>query len=62
MDRPSTHDKAEKPSELARRLRMSRARIYDAIHAGELPAIRVGNGFRILPEDRDRWLATLRAR
>lgn len=62
METTSTIQAAEKPSELARRLRVSRKRIYAAIRAGALPAIRVGNGFRILPEDRDRWLATLRSR
>ena len=48
-------------TELARSLRMNRKRIYLAIERGELRAFRVGRWYRILPEDRDRWIESLAA-
>ena len=50
------------PRELALELRCRRMRIYDAIRSGALPALRIGNGYRILPQDRNDWLESLRVK
>ena len=52
--------RAQTPTELARELRVNHRRIYAAIHSGALNAVRIGRRWKILPEDRDAWLATLR--
>lgn len=49
-----------KPQEVADRLRISRRHVYDLIQEGEIPAVRVGNVWRI-PESvmeqrfREQW-------
>ena len=38
-------------SEVARRLRVSNMTVYRLVKAGQLPAVRVGRGYRIREED-----------
>ena len=52
---------AVRPSDLARALRCRRELVYAAIRGGELRAIRLGNGWRILPKDVEAWLDKLRS-
>jgi excisionase family DNA binding protein len=40
---------------LAKRYLISRMTIYRAIHAGALPALRMGRWFRVKQEDFDKW-------
>jgi excisionase family DNA binding protein len=54
--------KAQTPAEVAAEFGTSRRTVCRAIHSGELVAIRLGKGFKILSEDRDRWLKTLRTK
>ena len=43
--------------ELARRLRLDRKAVYDAIHRGDIPGVvRIGKVFRISTEAVDAWL------
>lgn len=46
------------PNELAEILKVSRMTIYRMIHAGELPAIRVGGSYRV-PESAFEALCTI---
>jgi excisionase family DNA binding protein len=53
-----------KPTDLARRLGVSRSWLYDAARAGRIPSIRVGGEegpLRFVPEDIDRWIDEARA-
>src|ERR1035438_6592873 len=53
-----------KPTDLARRLGVSRSWLYDAAKAGRIPSIRIGGEdgpLRFVPEDVDRWLDDARA-
>jgi excisionase family DNA binding protein len=54
-----------KPTEVAERLSVSRAWVYDAAKVGRIPAIRVGGEdgpLRFLVEDLEAWLADARSR
>jgi excisionase family DNA binding protein len=53
-----------RPNELARRLAVSRAWVYEAARTGRIPSVRIGGAdgpLRFVPEDIDRWLAEARA-
>jgi excisionase family DNA binding protein len=53
-----------KPSDLARRLGVSRSWLYDAAKAGRIPSIRIGGEdgpLRFVSEDIDRWIDEARA-
>jgi excisionase family DNA binding protein len=57
-------DQLLKPSDLARRLGVSRSWLYDAAKAGRIPSIRIGGPdgpLRFVPEDVDRWIEEARA-
>ena len=45
-------------SEVARQLRVSNMTVYRLVKAGELPAIRVGRGYRIREQDLLHYLET----
>ena len=48
-----------KPSDVARRLGVSRSWLYDAAKAGRIPSIRIGGEdgpLRFVPEDIDIWI------
>jgi excisionase family DNA binding protein len=52
-----------KPSELAKRLAVSRTWIYDAAKTGRIPSIRIGGPdgpLRFISEDIEQWLADSR--
>jgi len=54
-----------KPTEVAHRLSVSRAWVYDAAKVGRIPAIRIGGEdgpLRFVPEDIEVWLADARSR
>lgn len=57
-----TKGRAQTPAELARDIRCDRRLVYLAIESGDLRAIWLGNGWRIFPQDRNEWLATLRSK
>jgi len=44
--------------EVADMLRVSSMTVYRLIKAGDLPAVRVGRSFRVLPGDVDAYLAS----
>jgi excisionase family DNA binding protein len=53
-----------KPSDLARRLGVSRSWLYDAAKSGRIPSIRIGGKdgpLRFVAEDIDRWIEEARA-
>jgi excisionase family DNA binding protein len=53
-----------KPSDLARRLGVSRSWLYDAAKNGRIPSIRIGGEdgpLRFVSEDIDRWIDEARA-
>jgi excisionase family DNA binding protein len=53
-----------RPSDVAERLSVSRAWVYDAAKLGRIPAIRVGGEdgpLRFIAEDVERWLDDARA-
>jgi excisionase family DNA binding protein len=53
-----------KPTDLARRLGVSRSWLYDAAKAGRIPSIRIGGEdgpLRFVPEDIQRWIDDARA-
>lgn len=43
-------------SEVAALLRVSRMTVYRLIRQGDLPAVRIGRGYRIPEDDVDRYL------
>lgn len=43
-------------AEVARALRVSNMTVYRIVKAGDLPAVRVGRGYRIRPDDVRRYL------
>jgi excisionase family DNA binding protein len=54
-----------KPTEVAHRLSVSRAWVYDAAKVGRIPAIRIGGEegpLRFVAEDIEDWLADARSR
>ena len=54
-----------KPTEVADRLSVSRAWVYDAAKVGRIPAIRIGGEdgpLRFVAEDVEDWLADARSR
>jgi excisionase family DNA binding protein len=57
-------DRLLKPTEVAERLSVSRAWVYDAARVGRIPAIRIGGKegpLRFVAEDVERWLNDARA-
>ena len=63
MSRPASIDLL-KPTEVARRLGVSRSWLYAAAADGRIPAIRLGGPdgpLRFVPDDLDRWVAEARA-
>jgi excisionase family DNA binding protein len=57
-------DSLLKPTEVAERLSVSRAWVYDAAKVGRIPAIRIGGEdgpLRFVAEDLERWLNDARA-
>jgi len=53
-----------RPTDVADRLSVSRAWVYDAVKVGRIPAIRIGGQdgpVRFVAEDLERWLAEARA-
>jgi excisionase family DNA binding protein len=48
--------------EACARLKLSRASMYRLIARGELPTVRIGRARRIVLEDLDRFITTLRSR
>jgi excisionase family DNA binding protein len=52
-----------KPTEVARRLGVSRSWVYEAARAGRIPCVRLGGPdgpVRFVPEDVERWLEQAR--
>src|SRR5215210_3099819 len=52
-----------KPTDVARRLGVSRSWVYDAAASGRIPCVRLGGPhgpLRFLPEDVERWLEQAR--
>jgi excisionase family DNA binding protein len=43
-------------AEVARRLRVSNMTVYRLVKSGQLPAVRVGRGYRIREEDVHKYL------
>lgn len=43
-------------AEVARRLRVSNMTVYRLVNSGQLPATRVGRGYRIRTDDVDKYL------
>jgi len=43
-------------TEVARRLRVSNMTVYRLVNSGQLPAVRVGRGYRIREDDVHRYL------
>lgn len=53
-----------KANDVAKRLAVSRAWVYEAARTGRIPAARIGGDdgpLRFVPDDIDRWLADARA-
>jgi len=53
-----------KPNEVAQRLAVSRAWVYEAAKSGRIPSVRIGGDdgpLRFVPEDIDQWLSEARA-
>ncbi|MGH2874303.1 MAG: helix-turn-helix domain-containing protein, partial [Solirubrobacteraceae bacterium] len=53
-----------KASDVAQRLAVSRAWVYEAARSGRIPSVRIGGEdgpLRFVPEDIDQWLAEARA-
>lgn len=45
-------------TEVAEQMRLSRMTVYRLVHAGDLPAIRVGRSFRVPQDALDAYLAS----
>ncbi len=43
-------------AEVAETMRLSKMTVYRLVHAGELPAVRVGRSFRVVEEDVNEYL------
>ena len=43
-------------SQTAKRLQIGKNQVYELIHAGDLPAIRLGNRFLVVAELLEEWL------
>ena len=57
-------DRLLKPTEVAERLAVSRAWVYEAAKVGRIPAVRIGGDdgpLRFVAEDVERWLDEARA-
>lgn len=52
-----TEKLALRPSEVAATVGLSRTRVYELIHSGELPAFRVGTRILVATETLKQWLA-----
>lgn len=53
-----------KPNDVAKKLAVSRAWVYEAARTGRIPSVRIGGEdgpLRFVPEDIDAWLAEARA-
>lgn len=53
-----------KANDVAQRLAVSRAWVYEAARTGRIPSVRIGGEdgpLRFVPDDIDRWLADARA-
>jgi excisionase family DNA binding protein len=53
-----------RPNDLARRLAVSRAWVYEAAKSGRIPSVRIGGvdgPLRFVPDDIERWLAEARS-
>jgi excisionase family DNA binding protein len=53
-----------KANDVARRLAVSRAWVYEAARTGRIPSVRIGGEdgpLRFVPDDIDQWLADARA-
>jgi excisionase family DNA binding protein len=53
-----------KPSDVARRLGVSRTWLYDAARDGRIPSVRIGGPdgpLRFVPQDLDEWIDAARA-
>jgi excisionase family DNA binding protein len=53
-----------KPNDVAKKLAVSRAWVYEAARTGRIPSVRIGGDdgpLRFVPEDVDAWLAEARA-
>ena len=53
-----------KPSDVARRLGVSRTWLYDAARDGRIPSVRIGGAdgpLRFVPQDLDEWIDAARA-
>jgi excisionase family DNA binding protein len=46
--------------DIAKYLRVSKMTVYRRIHAGELPAVRIGRSFRVSDTDLNEYLETMR--
>jgi len=46
-----------RPVEVAETLGLSRSRVYELIHSGEMPAIRVGTSILVSVEALRQWIA-----
>lgn len=58
------HARLLKPSEVAERLGVSRAWLYEAARTGRIPSVRLGDEhgpLRFFEDDLDEWLARARA-
>lgn len=52
-----------RPNDLARRLAVSRAWVYEAAKSGRIPSVRIGGvdgPLRFVPDDIEQWLAEAR--
>ncbi|HLB62764.1 MAG TPA: helix-turn-helix domain-containing protein [Actinomycetota bacterium] len=54
--RPLSEAQLATVSEVAALLRVSRMTVYRLIRQGDLPAVRIGRGYRIPEDDVDRYL------
>ena len=57
MKRPFTEARLLTVNEVADLLRVSRMTVYRMIKEGEMPAVRVGRGYRLREDDVDTYLS-----
>lgn len=60
MDKAGGQVKFLTVAEVAGAMRVSRMTVYRLVHAGEMPAVRVGKSFRVPQDALDRYLADAR--